>query len=588
MSNNFDFDQAPDRRDGDSHKWNKYAKAGSHVIGAWLADMDFQAPPAVIDAVQTRLHGPALGYSEPRRELVAVILERLERLYGWVVHPSWLSLLPGVVPGLYGATRATGASGSRVITQSPNYHHFFKAAEFSDRKLMRLDNRIVDGRWQMDFGHLEQLASEGASSLLLCNPHNPMGRILSRHELQKVADICLKHDIVICSDEIHADILLDEDKPHIPIATLSPEVEQNTITLISPSKAFNLPGIGSFALAIIPNPEIRKAFEKQIYGVAVHPSALAYEAGLASYRDSQDWLSAMLDYLRGNRNFLQTRIAAIPGLSMTHVEATFLAWVNVAQLGLDNPASFFLAHGVALSDGVEMGDPNYLRINFGCSRATLEDLLNRMESAISILGKRDNYRGNTNMSKTTATRKEAVTKAMQAVRELAPDGAPSRERLDQIEAKLAELLKVRELFAEEYYPSPPAESPGCVYLIAEDEGCRNALYLVCANGKADVPPHDHKTWAAIAGLSGEEENTLYQRVGNSAEVSGKLSLKEGDTVSLMPEDIHSIKAVGGPTRHLHWYGKGFAEQTGKIALVNGAWIDVPADMIPVDESRRVL
>jgi cystathionine beta-lyase len=588
MTKEFNFDQVLDRRNGDSHKWNKYAKAAPDVIGAWLADMDFLPPPAVVDAVQERLNGPALGYSEPPRELIDVILERLERLYGWRVHPSWLVGLPGVVPGLYGATRAVGGAGDGVITQSPNYHHFFKAAEFSDRKLMRLRNQVVDGCWEMDFDHLQQLAEEGASSFLLCNPHNPVGRVLSREELQQVADICLAHDMLICSDEIHADILLDEDKPHIPIATLSPDVEQQSITLIAPTKTFNLPGIGGFALAIIPNPAIRAAFEKQLYGVATHPSALAFAAALASYRDCADWYSQLLVYLRGNRGLLEQRIAAMPGLEMTHVEATFLAWINVGALGLDKPASHFLLHGVALSDGTELGDPGYLRLNFACTRATLEEMLNRMEKAIAVLSSRELYLGGDTMSETTEARKAAVTSTMEAVRELSPDGEPSREVLDQIEARLGGLIASKDLFSDEHYPSPPAESPGHVYLIAEDEGHRNSLYLVCANGKASVPPHDHKTWAAIAGLAGAEENTLFEKAGDDLTETGKLTLGEGDTISMMPEDIHTIRAVGGPTRHLHWYGKGFSEQTGKVAYVDGVWIDVPADMIPVDESRRVL
>ena len=178
MSGQFDFDTVPDRRGGDSHKWNKFDKAGSDVIAAWVADMDFAPPPAVVDAVVRRVNGPALGYSEPPLELVEVILQRLESLYGWRVHKSWLVLLPGVVPGLYAAARTVDGD---VITQSPNYYHFFKAAEYSDRKLLRLRNHIVDGHWQMDFQHLRNLAGQGVGSFLLCNPHNPVGRVLDRH-----------------------------------------------------------------------------------------------------------------------------------------------------------------------------------------------------------------------------------------------------------------------------------------------------------------------------------------------------------------------------------------------------------------------
>ncbi|MGI9289325.1 MAG: MalY/PatB family protein [Pseudomonadales bacterium] len=380
-----DFDLTPDRRGGDSYKWNRYASPTYDVIGAWVADMDFKAPGAVRDAVRQRLDHDALGYSEPTTELVQVIVERLQRRYNWRVNPTWFVVLPGVVPGLFGAARAVGKPGSAVITQSPNYHHFFGAAEYSQRELFRLDNKLSNGRWEMDFDQLGQLAGLGASSFLLCNPHNPVGRILSQAELEAVAEICLRNDIMICSDEIHADLLLDTDKPHIPIASLSPEIEQNSITLASPSKAFNMPGIGGFALAIIPNQELRSAFEAQMHGMAVYPGALAYSAALAAYRDCDDWLTQLLQYLKCNRDYLEKEIATIDGLSMTHVEATFLAWINVSELKLDNAFEHFLAHGVALADGAAMGDENYQRLNFGCTRATLEQILERVRRAVAAL-----------------------------------------------------------------------------------------------------------------------------------------------------------------------------------------------------------
>ena len=378
-----DFDSAPDRRGGDSFKWSRFADSSQDVIGAWVADMDFLAPQAVRDAVRQRLDKEALGYSELSHELIHVVIERLRRLYNWQVDPDWLVVLPGIVPGLFGAARAAGKPGDAVITQSPNYHHFFGAAEFSQRQLRKLDNKLVGGRWEMDFDQLDVLAGDGASSFLLCNPHNPLGRILSQAELETVAEVCLRNDIMICSDEIHADLLLDSDKPHIPIASLSPEIERNSITLVSPSKAFNMPGIGGFALAIIPNPELRKAFAAQIHGLTDHPGALAYCAALAAYRDCDEWLAQLLQYLRGNRDRLEQQIAAMDGLSMAHVEATFLAWINVSKLKLDNPFEHFLAHGVALSDGAGMGDKDYLRLNFACTRATLEQILERMQQAVA-------------------------------------------------------------------------------------------------------------------------------------------------------------------------------------------------------------
>ncbi|MBT4521041.1 MAG: putative C-S lyase [Halieaceae bacterium] len=378
-----DFDSIPERRGGDSHKWNRFASGSQDVIGAWVADMDFPAPDPVLDAIRQRLDGPAMGYSEPPLELIIVMLERLQKLYNWRVDPSWLVALPGVLPGLYGATRAVGDPGDAIITQSPNYHHFYGAANYSERQPLGLKHRLSNGRWEMDLDHLNHLATSGARSFLLCNPHNPLGRILPQAELEAAAQACLNNDIVICADEIHADLLLDTDKKHIPIASLSTEIEQNSITLLSPSKAFNLAGVGGFALAIVPNPDLRGALERQLHGMAVHPGALTYAAALAAYRDCDSWLAQLQQYLRGNRDYLEQQIAAIDGLSMAHVEATFLAWINISELQLDKPFEHFLAHGVALSDGADMGDGNYLRLNFGCTRTTLEEMLSRITTAVN-------------------------------------------------------------------------------------------------------------------------------------------------------------------------------------------------------------
>jgi cystathionine beta-lyase len=384
-SHTVDFDAAPCRRGGDSLKWNRYNQTAHDVIGAWVADMDFLTPGPVLEAVRKRLDGCPLGYCDPPTELLPLFLARMQRLYGWQIDPDWVVMLSGVVPGLYGAARAVGTPGDSLITQSPNYHHFFGAAEFSDRRLLTLDNHVSNGHWEMDFDQLQHHAASGARCFLLCNPHNPVGRVLSTAELEQVARVCDQHDIVICSDEIHADIILDQDKQHVPIATLSREVADRTITLVSPSKTFNMPGVGGFALAIIPNAKLRRDFQRCLHGFSVQPGALAYAAALAAYRDCDDWLAQLLHYLRGNRDQLEEEVAGIEGISMTHVEATFLAWINVAGLGIENPQAQFLAHGVAFSDGGPLGDPQYLRLNFACTRRTLDEILKRMKRAIAAL-----------------------------------------------------------------------------------------------------------------------------------------------------------------------------------------------------------
>ena len=384
MHSAVDFDR-PVYTHGDSLKWNRYARPGEDVIGAWVADMDFMAPDPVREAVQQRVNAAPLGYSEAPAELLQLFRSRMQRLYRWDVKEDWIMCLPGVVPGLFGAVRTAGNTGDGVITQTPNYYHFFGAAEFSGQRLLPLENRLINNRWEMDFDKLAHLKGQGARSFLLCNPHNPVGRVLTERELSQVAEFCLQNELLICSDEIHAEIILDEDKRHIPLASIAPEVAARTITLVSPSKAFNLPGIGGFALAVIPDAAIRRNFERIIYGLAAHPGALAYSAAIGAYRDCDDWLAQLLQYLRGNRDLLQARIDALGGVSMTHDEATFLAWLDVSALDVEDPFEHFLAHGVALSDGTPMGDERYLRLNFGTNRANLEEILMRMETAIAAL-----------------------------------------------------------------------------------------------------------------------------------------------------------------------------------------------------------
>lgn len=376
-----DFDRALERRGSDSHKWNRYSNQGHDVIGAWVADMDFACAPAILEAISARVEEGVFGYSDSPPELEQTVLARLKHLYRWDVDPEWLVTLPGVVPGLYTAAQLTGSKGDRILTQNPNYYHFFGAASYAQRELALVDSVLDGGRWQLDFDAMAHHAA-GAGSFLLCNPYNPVGRVLSRPELEHIAQICLANDMLICSDEIHADLVLDTDKAHIPIASLGPEVEQKSISLISPSKAFNLPGIGGFALAIIPNPRLRNKFTQLAHGIVSHPGALAYAGALAAYRDGEPWLLALQQYLRGNRDLLQREIASINGLSTTHVEATFLSWINVAGLGLENPQEHFLSHGVALSAGEQLGDSDYLRLNFACPRATLKEIIQRIRRGV--------------------------------------------------------------------------------------------------------------------------------------------------------------------------------------------------------------
>lgn len=378
----FDFDTVPDRRNTDSLKWRRYHDRD--VIPMWVADMDFQAPPCVLEALHARVEHGVFGYAAPPRELVEVVVARMARMYQWQIEPAWIVWLPGLVSALNIACRAYGDDGDDVLTFTPAYPPFLAAPGFSRRQLKTAALRREGNLWTFDLERFESELSARSRVLLLCNPHNPVGRRYEPNELRAVAEICLKHNVVICSDEIHCDLVLDGG-PHIPTATLSEEIAAQTITLMAPSKTFNVPGLGC-AFAIIPNTELRKAFKQAREGIVPHTNALGFAACLAAYRDGEPWRAALIDYLRRNSNIVhQTINEEIPGLSMDPVQATYLAWIDTRELNLSEPTKFFEQAGVGLSDGADFHGPGCMRLNFGCTEKTLREGLARMKCAVDKL-----------------------------------------------------------------------------------------------------------------------------------------------------------------------------------------------------------
>ena len=369
------FDVAIDRRDSDSIKWGKYA--GRDILPLWVADMDFAAPPAVLDTLHRRIEHGVFGYGGPWPSLTESVLAHLESEYGWAVDPQWLVWLPGLVSGLNVACRAVDGE---VLTATPIYPPFLSAPHFSCRKLNRFALACQDNRWQWDMAALQQATSPASKLFLLCHPHNPVGRCWDREELLALAKHAEANDLVVCSDEIHCGLILDADKRHIPFASLSPEIAQRTITLMAPSKTFNIPGLGC-AFAVIANPALRRRFEQAMHGIVPHVNVLGLAACEAALRDSGDWHRELLAYLAGNRDRVSEAIAGLPGVHMAPVEATYLAWIDVRDLKLAKPAAHFEAHGIGLSDGSDFGAPGWLRLNFGCPRATLDEALRRFVQA---------------------------------------------------------------------------------------------------------------------------------------------------------------------------------------------------------------
>lgn len=371
----YDFDTPLERRGTWSLRWDRY---GGDVIPLWVADTDFRAPPAVRDALRARLDHGVLGYSVQPDELRVAICERMLRLYRWPIEPEWIVFLPGVVPGLHLAARHLIAAGGHALLPVPLYQHFRRALERAPRAFTEVPLVLAGGRWVFDEACLAAACRRETQLLFLCNPQNPGGTIFTRAELARLAEFALAHRLLICADEIHCDLLLDPGKPHVPIASLAPEVSRRTVTLASPNKAFNFPGAGC-AWAVIEDAELRRAFSADAHATVHDPSVFGYLAALAALREGGDWLAAQLDYLRVNRDLVEREVAATPGLAMAHVEATYLAWIDASGLGLPDPHAHFLACGVALSPGAQFGAPSFVRLNFGTQRARLAEALARMK-----------------------------------------------------------------------------------------------------------------------------------------------------------------------------------------------------------------
>jgi len=373
----FDFDREIDRTGTGSVKWDRYADPD--VLPLWVADTDFQSPPAILAALHARVDHGVFGYTQPSAEVVGEVVSFLDCTFGWRVEPPWLVWLPGLVSGLAVSCRAFAGPGEAVLTSTPIYPPFLQCPGAMDRALQTAPLCERDGRWQFDWDALAAAIDSRTRLFLFCSPHNPCGRIWERDELVRLADLCARRDLVICSDEIHNQLLLDA-RPHLPTAMLAPEVAARTVTLMAPSKTYNIAGLAC-SYAIIPDPGLRRRFQRAAAMIVPHVSALAYPAALAAYRHGGAWLAAQLDYLRRGRDLLEAAVAAVPGVRMAHVEATYLAWIDCRDLGLADPVAHFEAYGLGLQGGHEFGLPGYVRWNFGTTHARLALAVDRFRWA---------------------------------------------------------------------------------------------------------------------------------------------------------------------------------------------------------------
>jgi len=379
VTHTIDFDVSVDRRATDSIKWQKYAHGD--IIPMWVADMDFMSPPSVIQALHKRIEHGVFGYAEPKPTLVQTVVQYLKRTYNWSIEPDWLVWLPGLVSGLNICCRSVAKPGSAVLTTLPVYPPFLSAPRLAQRILQTTTMVFDRNRWCIDFNNLQNQKDNRTKLFLLCNPHNPTGRMFEERELLQLAEICLHNGWIICSDEIHCDLILEPGRHHLPLASLDPGISARTITLMAPSKTYNIPGLGC-AYAVISDDELRRRFKQAMAGIVPHTNLMGLAAAQAAYAHGQSWLKQLLVYLRGNRNMVRQRIQALPGLSMGPIEATYLAWIDARDMGVEDPTAFFEAAGVGLSNGTDFGAPGYVRLNFGCTRDLLKKALDRMAKAL--------------------------------------------------------------------------------------------------------------------------------------------------------------------------------------------------------------
>jgi cysteine-S-conjugate beta-lyase len=384
FSMSYNFDDLPDRKSTESIKWHYFDQ---DVLPMWVADMDFVSPEPVVRALRERIEHGVFGYPCDMPELIQVVVDRMAYLYGWQVLPEQVVLIPGIVTGFNLVAHAMATAGEGVLIQTPVYPPFLSAPPSAGllRQEMEL-TRGPDGCYNIDYDAFEAAITDQTRLFILCNPHNPVGRVFRADELERMAEICLRHNILICSDEIHCDLIFSGQR-HVPIASLQPEIAQNSLTLIAPSKTFNIAGL-SCSAAIIPNSRLREKLQNARHGLVGGVNLLGQVAGLAAYRDGQPWLDELLVYLEANRDFLFNFVTnELPGIQMAKPEGTYLAWLDCRQAGItgSSPCEFFIKNArVAMNDGASFGrgGEGFVRLNFGCPRSMLAEALQRMKKAL--------------------------------------------------------------------------------------------------------------------------------------------------------------------------------------------------------------
>jgi cystathionine beta-lyase len=385
----FDFDHLLNRHNHHSSKWDKVE---ADELPLWVADMDFQSPPAVIEALQHAVSHGVFGYPYFGKQVEETAANWLAERHNWQVDPAHILFLPGVVAGFNMAAAAAAQPGDALLVQPPTYGPFLRVAK--NWHLTQQENVLIPdetGQYRVDLDAFEAAITPDTRIFMLCNPQNPTGRVFTRQELEGMAEICLRHNVVICADEIHHDLVYSEHT-HIPIASLSEEVAANTITLLAPSKTFNIAGLQA-SVAVIENDELRQKFNAQRRGMVEWVNLMGMVAMQTAYAEGAHWLDELLLYLEENRNLVAETVQnKMPGVEMAAPEGTYLAWLDcrgVDMSGYESKGANFNLFfkdkaGVVLNSGewFGTGGQGFVRLNFGCPRPRLQEALDRMVKAL--------------------------------------------------------------------------------------------------------------------------------------------------------------------------------------------------------------
>ena len=377
----YNFTRCPERRGYGSLKWERYANP--EVLPLWVADMDFETAPEIVAALQARLDHGVFGYTVPYSEPVEAVLHYLERAHRYSAKAAWLNFLPGLVPAINLCCHAFTQPHESVMTATPVYPPFLSAPDYAKRELIEVPLCLdASDQWTLDFAAMEAAVRPDTRLFILCSPHNPVGRVFNRNELEALADFCERHDLILISDEIHCDLIFDNTAQHLVTASLNESIAARTVTLMAPSKTYNLPGLAC-AFSVIENSKLRQRFNETIRGIITEVNCFGYAGCAAAYNHGEPWRQALLDTLRDNYNTLRAFLAReLPQIIFRPMQATYLAWLDVRELELDQPALFFEKNGVGLSCGNPFGGKGHVRLNFGCPKTRLEEGLERMARAI--------------------------------------------------------------------------------------------------------------------------------------------------------------------------------------------------------------